>query len=299
MYDKGTYILNTKVNFYVDKSQVLSSIVQLLRVPGCHHVSTTNAEFLMTALTDPSFRSIINSAALSLPDGAGLLYAHAYLQRLQRIEKDRFFPLRALLQGCALGITSFYKDVQLSTRFSGVRLVHDLCELSAQRGFNVFLLGGWPKDFWGHLQDKASFDLSKRAALRLGILYPKLNIIGATSAFSPLPCDDTTTCSYIKKCMTLHNVTQIDFFFVAYGHPAQEQWFMRNRHKIPAKVSFGIGGTFDYLAGTQSRAPRFFIKHNMEWFYRLLMQPWRFNRIFSAFPQFPLLVYKTSLRDLG
>ena len=40
----------------------------------------------------------------------------------------------------------------------------------------------------------------------------------------------------------------------------------------------GVGGSFDFIAGVQKRAPRWVQRLNLEWLYRLATQPWRWRR---------------------
>jgi N-acetylglucosaminyldiphosphoundecaprenol N-acetyl-beta-D-mannosaminyltransferase len=40
----------------------------------------------------------------------------------------------------------------------------------------------------------------------------------------------------------------------------------------------GCGGALDILSGTLKRAPQFMIDNNLEWFFRLYKEPWRFRR---------------------
>ena len=44
-------------------------------------------------------------------------------------------------------------------------------------------------------------------------------------------------------------------------------------------VLVGLGGTIDGLAGNVRRAPAFFQKAGLEWFYRLLKEPKRIGRM--------------------
>ena len=41
----------------------------------------------------------------------------------------------------------------------------------------------------------------------------------------------------------------------------------------------GLGGVLDVFSGEVKRAPAFFIKTGMEWFYRLITQPKRIGRM--------------------
>ena len=52
----------------------------------------------------------------------------------------------------------------------------------------------------------------------------------------------------------------------------------------------GVGGSLDVLAGQVKRAPKFWIRLNLEWFYRIIKQPSRWKRILPVF-KFLWLVY--------
>ena len=54
---------------------------------------------------------------------------------------------------------------------------------------------------------------------------------------------------------------------------------------LNVKVYQGVGGSFDVFAGNVKRAPSFFRKAGLEWFYRLITDPKRFKRQL-ALPKF-------------
>lgn len=68
-----------------------------------------------------------------------------------------------------------------------------------------------------------------------------------------------------------------DIVFVAMGSPKQEFLMqeMLEKHKA---VYQGLGGSFDVYIGKVERAPEWWLKHNLEWAYRLLKQPTRIKR---------------------
>lgn len=70
---------------------------------------------------------------------------------------------------------------------------------------------------------------------------------------------------------------QPDIVFVAQGSPRQEYLMDELIHIHPA-LYMGLGGSFDVYCGLTQRAPKLFLKLNLEWFYRLLKQPLRFKR---------------------
>ena len=78
--------------------------------------------------------------------------------------------------------------------------------------------------------------------------------------------------------------------FVCLGAPKQEKWINAHKDERGAKVLMGIGGSLDVFAGTVERAPEFYQKHGLEWFYRLIKQPSRFFRML-ALPKFGFTVF--------
>ncbi|MEA1936658.1 MAG: WecB/TagA/CpsF family glycosyltransferase [Patescibacteria group bacterium] len=76
--------------------------------------------------------------------------------------------------------------------------------------------------------------------------------------------------------------------FVALGAPEQEKLIYHNLSKIPSvKLALGVGGSFDFISGKLKRAPLIFRKLGMEWLWRLIIQPWRWKRIYNAVIIFP------------
>lgn len=67
----------------------------------------------------------------------------------------------------------------------------------------------------------------------------------------------------------------VDLLLVAFGNPKQELWIARNCRAEHAKVAFGVGALFDFLAGHVPRAPDFLIRMRCEWIYRLWLEPRR------------------------
>lgn len=68
-----------------------------------------------------------------------------------------------------------------------------------------------------------------------------------------------------------------DVVFVAMGSPKQEHLMEEMSQKHQA-IYQGLGGSFDVYTGTVERAPEWWVKHNLEWAYRLIKQPSRIKR---------------------
>lgn len=65
--------------------------------------------------------------------------------------------------------------------------------------------------------------------------------------------------------------------FVAMGSPKQEL-LMEDIQKEHQATYQGLGGSFDVYTGNVKRAPKIWIKFNLEWAYRLLNEPKRIKR---------------------
>lgn len=70
------------------------------------------------------------------------------------------------------------------------------------------------------------------------------------------------------------------------GSPRQEKLIYNYKKILKNCIMIGVGGSFDVYSGVTKRAPMFFQKTSLEWFYRLITQPSRFSRIFPALPLF-------------
>lgn len=65
---------------------------------------------------------------------------------------------------------------------------------------------------------------------------------------------------------------------VAMGSPRQELLIGRIMQQHPHCFYMGVGGTYDVYTGNVKRAPALWCKLNLEWAYRLLLQPSRIGR---------------------
>jgi len=111
----------------VTHDETLALVERFVAERAPHQICTVNAEFIVAAQRDDAFRRVINSAALCLPDGAGVLGAARRLGH----------PLRE--------------------RVAGSDMVGQIAARAAERGWRVYLLGAAPG-----VADKAAAILQAR-----------------------------------------------------------------------------------------------------------------------------------------
>ncbi len=97
-----------------------------------------------------------------------------------------------------------------------------------------------------------------------------------------------------KEIIAEINSLKPDLLLVGIGFPRQEKWIYNNIKKLNIRAAVGVGGSFDGWCGNVPRAPEFFIKHNLEWFYRLIKQPSRIGRMMQL-PLFMLVVIRSRI----
>ncbi len=87
-----------------------------------------------------------------------------------------------------------------------------------------------------------------------------------------------------------------DLVLVALGIPRQELWSMA-MSKGSAGLWMGVGGSFDVWAGIKNRAPAWMSRFQIEWLYRLVQEPSRWQRMLSL-PVFAWQVLRRGERRL-
>lgn len=144
----------------------------------------------------------------------------------------------------------------LKEKIAGIDFAKALMEEMRNEGMKLFLLGSKP-------------GVAERASKNLQAAYPGLIICGTYDGYFK---DDGPV---IEKI----NNERPDALFVCLGAPKQELWMYRNRESVNSRLMVGLGGSLDVFSGDVKRAPDIFIKLGLEWFYRLIREPWRFSRM--------------------
>ncbi|NTW45524.1 MAG: WecB/TagA/CpsF family glycosyltransferase [Candidatus Moranbacteria bacterium] len=85
-----------------------------------------------------------------------------------------------------------------------------------------------------------------------------------------------------------------------FGAPEQE-YALESFRKDPGNIrlAMGVGGSFDFLTGRRKRAPERMRTVGLEWFFRLLVQPRRIGRIWTATVVFPFLRLSDRIKSVS
>lgn len=167
----------------------------------------------------------------------------------------------------------FLHGVRIS-RVPGADLMQNLCARAARNGRKVFIYG-------------AGEDVNREAAERLRKAFPGIKIVGR--------CNGYVAEEEMDGLIQQINASGADLLFVALGSPRQELWMQRYLPLLNVKVCQGIGGTLDTIVGTVKRAPAFWQRIGLEWFYRLMKEPKRIRRQAVL----PLFVLRVLMQRIG
>lgn len=219
------------MNTYVDNvtmEMAVAHIEEFIKNREVGHVITPNVDQIVRIENDEYFKEICDNAELLLVDGTPLLWIARLYGR----------PIKQ--------------------KICGSDLVPYLCDIAAQKGYAVFLLG-------------AAEGVAAKAAENLKAKYPGLRVAGT---YSP-------PYGFEKDEKEIHKINQMlfdskaDLLFVGMGVPKQDIFIYENMRTYQIPMSFSIGATIDFEAGVQKRAPEWINKIGMEWLYRLIHDPKR------------------------
>jgi len=199
-------------------------------------VATANLDFWLNSLADQHLHRIIAGCRLVLPDGMPLVWASRLL-------------------GCSL-----------AARVTGVDLVPRLAELSARKGYRIFLLGGRE-------------NVAERAARLLEKKFPGTRIVDTYA-----PSEETMALLDQSEILSRIHAAKPDILLVALGNPKQEKWIWMHRKRLGVAVAMGVGGSFEILVGDVRRAPQWVQQCGLEWAMRFVQEPSRLGpRYFRDF----------------
>lgn len=160
----------------------------------------------------------------------------------------------------------------LKGKVAGCELAEHIIERIAKTGDGVYFFGG------GKATETVPC-IAEQAAIKLSEKYPGLLVSGFRDGY--FGKED------VPEIIEKINRSGAKVLFVCLGAPKQEKWIYENVSRLNVRLAIGLGGSLDVFSGNVKRAPQFFIKHNLEWFYRLMCMPTRIGRMMKL-PKFLL-----------
>jgi N-acetylglucosaminyldiphosphoundecaprenol N-acetyl-beta-D-mannosaminyltransferase len=207
-------------------------------------------------------------------DGGSHIVATANAEMIMLAQEDRELAdilINADLvvaDGAGVVWAARHQGYSVPERVAGFDLVQQLLSVAAHKGHRVYMLGGAP-------------GIVEQARTKAEDLYKGLSVVGMRDGYFTDREEETVLAD-------IHS-SRPDILLVALGVPKQEKWINRHKKELGVPLSVGVGGTFDVMAGTVSRAPVWMQQASLEWAYRLLRQPCRALRML-ALPRFALRV---------
>lgn len=122
-------------------------------------------------------------------------------------------------------------------------------------GTTYFLFGATPEEI-------------ERTAAVVTERYPRIRLVGYSHGY----LDENSEEALLQKLEELRP----DILWIGLGAPREQEFVSRNLERLSAvKVVKTCGGLFNFVSGTNSRAPQWMQNLGLEWLYRTLLEPRR------------------------
>jgi N-acetylglucosaminyldiphosphoundecaprenol N-acetyl-beta-D-mannosaminyltransferase len=187
------------------------------------------------------------------------------------------FASLVIVDGAPLVWSSRLFGRPLPERVAGSDIVPALfASATASKPLSTYLLGGAP-------------GVGERAAAAIARDYPHVRIAGIDSP----PLGFERDASLDRQVVERVNRARPDLLLVGLGCPKQELFCERHLSALDVPAALCIGGTIDFLAGHQPRAPGWMRSSGIEWIHRIASNPRRLGpRYASNALDFPKLLYR-------
>ncbi|WP_270732609.1 WecB/TagA/CpsF family glycosyltransferase [Shimia sp. Alg240-R146] len=227
-------------------------------------------------VNQPNAAAVRDAIAARFADGNGFALATINLDHLVQLRRDTKFAHAYLAQDFV--VADGNPIVWLSrlakrpvALVPGSELVVPLAYLAAETGVSVALIGSTAEALNG-------------AALALETQIKGVKVVCQIAP--PMGFDPESDAA--AEVLARVNASGAGLAFLALGAPKQEMLAARGRTLAPDVGFASIGAGLDFLAGTQTRAPKWVQAIAMEWLWRMLGSParlvGRYARCFGILP---------------
>ena len=148
--------------------------------------------------------------------------------------------------------------IDIKERITGIDICEYLLKRANEKGYSLYLFG-------------AKKEVLESLVFKIQKEYPNIKLLGYENGYV------ANKEEIMKKIVSM----KPDICLVAMGIPMQEKLINKYFKKAKKGIYLGVGGSFDVLSGTKKRAPKLFIKLNLEWLYRIIKEPRRLKRFWN------------------
>ena len=162
---------------------------------------------------------------------------------------------------------------QIQERVAGIDLMENLIRLAHKKKYCCFFLG-------------AKEEVVKKVVSYYSVKYSEKIIAGFRDGYF----DEKNEKDIIEKIKE----SDAEFLFVAITSPKKEIFLNKYKNELKnINLIMGVGGSFDVIAGTVKRAPKYIQDLGLEWFYRFIQEPKRmWRRYLIGNFKFVILIFK-------
>ena len=157
----------------------------------------------------------------------------------------------------------------IEERITGIDIANELLKFGNEQKKSIYLFGSKQE-----VIDSMKIVIKEQ--------YPNLKLVGTSNGYVT---DKDKVFDEIVKL-------EPDIVLVALGIPLQEMLIYKHLNRFKKGIFVGIGGSFDVMSGMKKKAPKIFIKLNLEWLYRIMKEPKRFKRFYNSNVKFILEIRK-------
>lgn len=148
--------------------------------------------------------------------------------------------------------------INIKERIPGIDISIELLKYANEMNKSVYFFG-------------AKQEVLEKLKEKVNDTYPNIKIVGLQHGYTDEY--DKVFEDILKK--------KPDIVLIALGMPKQEQLLYKYFDKFRKGILVGVGGSLDVISGSKKRAPKIFVKLNIEWLYRILKEPKRIKRFYN------------------
>lgn len=150
-----------------------------------------------------------------------------------------------------VAFSKWIKGSLIPERTATTDMIHDIPDYW-NKPLRHFLLGG-------------EEGVAEKAADLLSDKYQNMIIAGWQHGYFSAD-EEAIICNNINKL-------NIDILWVGLGKPKEQEFCIRNKHRLNASVIITCGGCYNYITGDYPRAPEWVQNLGFEWLHRMITNP--------------------------